>query len=229
MIGTLALIFFGLAFFLLLGGALIVLADSGARRAFRIALHRRVARLRPPRVAIVGDSLTAQCDWRSLGSRPFDVLRLALGGATLKDIGAQIVEARMMGARCFVIDGGLNDLLFDAAPLAQIEHDFRALLRRLPEDAGGVFMLAPHVADTAQAPRIDAANRLMRALAEARGLAVVDLQPRLSDGGARRPEMTNDGLHFSPLAATVWVEAARESLESLESLALERRSRDGLA
>ncbi|CAN2534416.1 hypothetical+protein [Methylocapsa aurea] len=229
MIGTLALIFFGLAFFLLLGGALIVLADSGARRAFRIALHRRVARLRPPRVAIVGDSLAAQCDWRSLGSRSFDVLRLALGGATLKDIGAQIVEARMMGARCFVIDGGLNDLLFDAAPLAQIEHDFRALLRRLPEDARSVLMLAPHVADPAQAPRIDAANRLMRGLAEARGLAVVDLQPRLSDGGARRPEMTDDGLHFSPLAATVWVEAARESLESLESLALERHSRDGLA
>lgn len=214
MVTTFALIFFALAFLLLFGGALIVLSDAGARRAFRIALFRRVARLRPPRYAIVGDSLAAQCDWRSLGSRPFDVLRLALGGATLKDIGAQIVEARMMGARCFVIDGGLNDLLFDEAPPEQIDHDFRALLRRLPEDARGVLMLAPHVADAAQAPRIDEANRLMRGLAEARGLAVVDLQPRLSEGGARRTEMTDDGLHFSPLAAKIWVEAAREGLSS---------------
>ncbi|WP_024881242.1 GDSL-type esterase/lipase family protein [Methylosinus sp. LW3] len=212
MIATLAQIFFILAFLLLLGGALIAASDAGVRRAFRIALHRRVARLRAPRYAIVGDSLAAQCDWRPLRRRPFDVLRLCLGGATLKDIGAQIVEARMMCARCFIIDGGLNDLLFDAAPLAQIDHDFRALLRRLPEDARGVLMLAPHVADAAQAPRIDEINALMRALAEARGLAVVDLAPQLSQDGARRPEMTDDGLHFSPLAAKLWVRAARERL-----------------
>ncbi|MBG0810155.1 SGNH/GDSL hydrolase family protein [Methylosinus sp. H3A] len=223
MIATLAQFFFALAFLLLLGGALILVSDAGTRRAFRIALHKRVARLRPPRVAIVGDSLAAQCDWRRLGSRPFDVLRLAVGGATLKDIGAQIVEARMIGVRCFVIDGGLNDLLFDEAPLAQIDHDFRALLRRLPENARGVLMLSPHVADPAQAPRIDEANRLMRALAEARGLAVVDLQPRLSEGGARRLEMTDDGLHFSPLATEIWVEAVCERLSG------ERLSRKGIA
>lgn len=212
MFATLAQIFLLAAISVLLGGALIVVSDALARRAFRIALHRRVARLRAPRYAIVGDSLAAQCDWRLLSPWPFDVLRLAVGGATLKDIGAQIVEARMMGARCFVIDGGLNDLLFDEAPLAQIEHDFRALLRRLPENARGVLMLAPHVADPAQAPRIDAANRLMRTLAEARGLTVVDVAPFLSKDGARRPEMTEDGLHFSPLAAKIWVEAARERL-----------------
>lgn len=211
-IATLAQILFILFILPLLFGALIVASDAGARRAFRIALHRRVAHLRPPRYAIVGDSLAAQCDWRPLRLRPFDVLRLCLGGATLKDIGAQIVEARMMGARCFVIDGGLNDLLFDEAPLAQIENDFRALLRRLPEDARGVLMLAPHVADAATAPRIDEINALMRALAEARGLAVVDLAPQLSHNGARLPEMTDDGLHFSPLAAKLWVRAAKERL-----------------
>lgn len=97
MIATLAQIFFILVFLLLLFGALIAASDAGVRRAFRIALHRRVTRLRAPRYAIVGDSLAAQCDWRPLRRRPFDVLRLCLGGATLKDIGAQIVEARMGG------------------------------------------------------------------------------------------------------------------------------------
>lgn len=191
---------------------LVVALDAGARRAFRVALLARLGRFRPPRYAILGDSLAQQCDWRSLGSRPFDVARLAYGGATIKDVARQALEARVIGARCLVIDGGLNDLLFDEAGVEAIDHDFRALLRRIDEDQRAIVTLMPYVADAALAPRIDEANRILRALAEARGFAVLDLNPFLSANGARLPEMTDDGLHFTPRACGAVVAAVRRSL-----------------
>lgn len=194
--------------------ALLVAIDGGARRAVVIALFKRLARLYPPRYAIVGDSLAAQCDWRILGRHPLDVVNLAVGGATIKEISGQIVQAGAIGATRLVIDGGLNDLLFDEAPIEQIEYDFRALLRRIGAGTQAIVTLMPHVADPALAPRIDEANRLIRTLAEGRGLEALDLNPQLSAKGARRPEMTDDGLHFTPLACAIWVEAVRQRFSS---------------
>lgn len=189
-----------------------VVIDGAVRRAFLLTLFKRFARKFPPRYAIVGDSLAAQCDWRSLGRRPLDVVNLATGGATIKDIAGQILQANAVGATWLVIDGGLNDLLFDGAPIEQIDYDFRALLRRIGPDTKAIVTLMPHVGDPAPAARIDAANRLIRALAESRGFAVVDLDPQLSSDGVRRPDMTDDGLHFTPLACAIWVEAVRSRL-----------------
>ncbi len=189
-----------------------VVIDGAARRGVILALFKRLARKFPPRYAIVGDSLAAQCDWRPLGRHPLDVVNLAMGGATIKEIAGQIMQAGAVGASCVVIDGGLNDLLFDDAPIEQIEYDFRALLRRIGAETNAVVTLMPYVADPAPSARIDDANRVIRRLAESRGFAVLDLNPQLSSDGARKPEMTDDGLHFTPLACTIWVEAVRRRL-----------------
>lgn len=196
-----------------------VILDGSVRRAFLFALFKRLAQKFPPAYAIVGDSLATQCDWRSLGRHPLDVINLAKGGATIKEIAGQVLEAGATGAKCVVVDGGLNDLLFDEAPIEQIEYDFRALLRRIGPQTRAIVTLMPHVADLALAPRIDAANRVVRALAEERGFAIVDLNPRLSANGARKLEMTDDGLHFTPLACAIWVDAVREAASSEAGLA----------
>jgi len=165
-----------------------------------------------PRVIVVGDSLAACCPFGKLSRRPLGVLSLAKGGARLKEIGGQISRARGIAARNMIIDGGLNDILFYDAPPEQIEHDFRALLRRLDNGARAIFTLMPHVADPAYSERIDAANRRMAALCADHGVAVLDLNPEVSTGGVRRPEMTDDGLHFSTRANKAWIAAVRRMM-----------------
>jgi lysophospholipase L1-like esterase len=188
--------------------------SSGAvRRAMFLSLIERSGGRISPRYVVVGDSLAAQCPWgRALGLRPFGVLNLAVGGATLKEIAGQIARARTIGKNFLLIDGGLNDLLFDGASLQQIEYDFKALLRRLEPEDKAVVTLMPYVSDPSFTARIDEANAIMRRLAEERGCLVVDINAEISSNGVRRMEMTNDGLHFSALADSIWIEAVRREI-----------------
>jgi hypothetical protein len=202
---------FAAVFLLAATVAVFALVNRGAREAMLLSVARN-QRWIAPRIIVVGDSLAACCPFGTLSRRPLGVLTLAKGGATLKEIAGQIMQARGIAARYVVIDGGLNDILFDAAPPEQIERDFRALLRRLDDGATAIFTLMPHVADRAYSERIEAANRRMAALCAEHGVRVLDLNPELSMGGVRRPEMTNDGLHFSARANEAWISALRRMI-----------------
>lgn len=191
--------------FLALVGAL-ALAHGDTRRSLQLLLARRIPPLAPD-VVVAGDSLAACCPFRTLRRRPFGVLSLARGGATLKEIAGQVGQARDFSPRWLVLDGGLNDLLVDSATPDRIAEDFEALLRRRPEGAQAIFTLAPLTSNAADAPRIRAANERLRALCLASGICVVDLNPLVASGDARLPEMTDDGLHFSPAANAIWVDA----------------------
>ncbi len=208
---TLVVVLLIAAFLLAAKAAVFAFIDRGARDAMLLSLARN-QRWIAPRVIVVGDSLAACCPFGKLSRRPLGVLTLAKGGATLKEIGGQISRARGIAARYIIIDGGLNDILFYDAPPEQIEHDFRALLRRLDNGARAIFTLMPHVADPAYSGRIEAANRRMAALCADRGVAVLDLNPEVSTGGVRRPEMTDDGLHFSARANQAWIAAVRRMM-----------------
>jgi hypothetical protein len=197
--------------------AVFALVDRDARDAMLLSLARN-QRWTAPRVIVVGDSLAACCPFAKLSWRPLGVLTLAKGGATLKEIGGQILRARGIAARHVIIDGGLNDILFHDAPPEQIEHHFRALLRRLDDGATAIFTLMPHVADPAYSEQIEAANRRMAALCAEHGVAVLDLNPELSTDGVRRPEMTDDGLHFSARANEAWIAAVRRMMSEETAL-----------
>jgi len=140
------------------------------------------------------------------------VINLAKGGARLADIAGQLERAQRNGARRFIIDGGLNDLFRAAAPIQDVERDFRRLLQVLDPDASAIFTLMPYIAQREAAPRIDAANAMMAELCRGRGIEVLDLNPRVSLNGARRAEMSDDGVHFTPRANAVWIAALREKL-----------------
>ncbi len=208
---TLVVILLAAAFLLAAKVAVFALVDRGARDAMLLSLARN-QRWFAPRIIVVGDSLAACCPFGKLSWRPLGVLSLAKGGATLEEIGGQITRARGIAARYVIIDGGVNDILFHDAPREQIERDFRALLRRLDDGARAIFTLMPHVADPAYSERIEASNRRMAALCAEHGVAVLDLNPELSTGGVRRPEMTDDGLHFSARANEAWIAALRRMM-----------------
>ena len=173
----------------------------------QVDLRRRLAS-----VVIAGDSLAACCPFFRLSARPLATLNLARGGSRLADVAAQLRGAPRRAALSFVIDGGLNDLLGAGASTASIERDFRAVLDALPCPTRAIFTLMPHVSDKAEAHRIDAANAEIAELCRRHSVAVLDLNPIVSRGGARLPEMTDDGLHFTPRANALWLEALRPLL-----------------
>ncbi|MFY9656709.1 MAG: GDSL-type esterase/lipase family protein [Methylocystis sp.] len=168
------------------------------------SLRRRLAK-----VVIAGDSLAAGCPFRRLSARPLATLNLARGGARLADVEVQLRDAPRRAALSYVIDGGLNDLLGACASTAAIARDFRAVLDALPCPPRAVFTLMPHVSDKAEASRIDAANAAMAELCREYSVTVLDLNPLVSHGGARRPEMTDDGLHFTSKANALWIGALK--------------------
>jgi lysophospholipase L1-like esterase len=173
-------------------------------------LRRRFAK-----VVIAGDSLAAGCPFRRLSMRPLATLNLARGGARLADVAVQLKEAPRRAGLSYVIDGGLNDLLGAGASTFAIARDFRAVLDALPRPSRAVFTLMPHVSDLAEAPRIDAANAAMAELCREYSVSVLDLSPLVSRGGARLPEMTDDGLHFTSKANARWIEALKPMLARL--------------
>lgn len=161
------------------------------------------------RFLVIGDSLAACCPFHKLSPWPFGALNLAKGGALLGDIARQIDVVPQATPRWILADGGLNDLLGAGRSPGEIHRDFVTLLRRLDGRAPVIFTLMPHVSDPAAAPRIDAANALMRDVCRRYGVAVLDLNPQLSLYGARRPETTQDGLHFTDRANALWIAALR--------------------
>ncbi len=190
-----------------------VLADSAVRRTIHLSLARRIGGVFSPRIIVVGDSLAASCPFGKLVGRPFAVLNLAAGGATLKEIAGQIHRAREIAAPFLLIDGGLNDLLFDGARAERVAEDFLALTRRIGDGPTVVVTLMPYVDDPAQTARIEEANAVLSALCRARGYLTVDLNPAVCAGGVRRPEMTNDGLHFTRAAERAWVRAVQRAAQ----------------
>lgn len=190
----------------------IALTDGAVRREIKLSLARRMGGLFSPSVIVVGDSLAASCPWERLVGRPFGVLNLATGGATLKEIAGQIYRARGVAASYLLINGGLNDLLFDEARADQIEADFLALLRRIGNGPRVVVTLAPFVDDPAQTDRITSANEIVSRLCRERGYLAVDLNPALCVDGVRRSEMSADGLHFTRAAELVWIDATRAAI-----------------
>lgn len=187
------------------------IANAKTRRDLRLALARK-SRLFAPRLIVAGDSLAACCDFRPLARKPFGVLSMAKGGATLREIAGQLSLTKGIRARLTIVDGGLNDLLAHGAEPERIAGDFRLLASQLGSGGEAVFTLMPHVADRAQTARIDEANALIAAICRENGVAVLDLNPIVSVDGVRKAEMTDDGLHFTPHANALWIEALRNVL-----------------
>jgi lysophospholipase L1-like esterase len=162
------------------------------------------------RLVVVGDSLAACCPWNRLDWTPFGAFNLARGGARLEDIARQLDAAPQ--PRFVLADGGLNDLLGDGRSPEEIHRHFVALLDGLAKHPRAMFTLMPHVSDPTRTRAIDAANALISESCRKAKIAVLDLNPWLSQNGVRRSEMTDDGLHFTSRANDVWIAAVRRAL-----------------
>lgn len=198
-----------------------VVTNDATRKALQLTFLRKIRWVVRPRFVIVGDSLAEQCQWSGLTLRPFAAVNLATAGAGLKDIAGQVVRSWLIPGDWLLVNGGINDVLWDTASIDRLEEDFRWLLRRIGNRRKVIITLIPYVSNDAELPRIpaadrtariDEANRLIAQLSAERGFIVIDLNSEISSGGTRRPEMTNDGIHFSQRANSIWIQAVQRTV-----------------
>lgn len=192
-----------------LGCLVLGAASAEARSTFLLWF----ARVWTPTYALAGDSTTRNCTWAGrLDWNPFAIANLAASGRATREIVAQVRSAKRLGAHTVLIAAGINDLLLDDAPTDVIAFNFDVLFRNLGRDQRAIVTLIPYTSDVALSSRIDAANISIRRLAEQRNIAVIDLNPALSDNRVRRPEMTFDGIHFTERACAVWLGLLKKQL-----------------
>jgi hypothetical protein len=187
---------------------------SGTIRSYvSMLIDRQVARAWPFTYAVVGDSLAAECPWKwSFGFSPVALSNLAVSGADIRAITRQVELAQYLRPQVVFISGGINDLINNEAPLGAIRFDFALLLRRLGKQQKSIVTLIPYISDRNFTDRITAANEAIAELSFKHGISVLDINPLLSAGGVRRPEMTRDGIHLSALACQTWIAAVKSRL-----------------
>jgi lysophospholipase L1-like esterase len=189
------------------------LMSGRLRASIPILIDRQLARAWPFTYVVVGDSLAAECPWKwSFGLSPVAVANLAVAGSDIRGITHQLDLAHHFRPQVVLISGGINDLINYEAPLDAIRYDFALLLRHLGKEQKSVVTLIPYISDLNFADRITAANEVIAELSLQRGIPVVDINPSLSVGGVRRPEMTTDGIHLSALACRTWITAVKSRL-----------------
>ena len=189
---------------------LAVLLSGSVRTALLATIDRKIASISPPQYAVVGDSLTADCNWRwNLGT--LSAINLGTGGTNIREIARQVNQAFALKTKFVSIEAGINDVLLEGASIQRVEQDFKILLQQIPPDRTAIVTLIPYVSDGSLSNKIDAANGIIRSLATARGLAVVDLNPNVASNGIRNPDMTTDGIHLSSNACRVWANKIREN------------------
>src|ERR1700730_16594379 len=186
---------------------------SGIIRSYvSMLIDRQVARAWPFTYAVVGDSLAAECPWKwSFGFSPVGLSNLAVSGADIRAITRQVELAQDLRPQVVFISGGINDLINNEAPLDAIRYDFALLLRRLGKK-NSIVTLIPYISDRNFTDRITAANAAIAELSLEHGISVLDINPLLSAGGVRPPEMTRDGIHLSALACQTWIAAVKSRL-----------------
>jgi hypothetical protein len=195
-----------------------VVLSGSLRSAFLLTIYRQVAWIWPHEYASIGDSLINHCSWRLLLEKPFSTVDLAEGGQGISGVTQQIVQSQEVGAKYLFIATGINDIILEHTPIDQITYNFTLVLRKIGPDQKAVVTLIPYVSDPAFSPAIREANIAIRSLAENRGLAVIDLNPDIAQNGVRKPEMTTDGVHFSPQACSVWIAAIRAKINYFKTM-----------
>lgn len=170
---------------------------DGVRFALTNKVAELSARVVPPKVVFVGDSITAGGrGWFGL-ARPLGTVNLARVGFELRQMHPLMKTASEYRPRHVAFMGGSNDVAAGRTD-EEIIRDFAELLPH-----ASIVTLIP-LQKPENAERIERLNARMRSLAEARALPVIDLNPLIADGGALKAEYTTDGLHFSDAAYALW-------------------------
>ena len=170
------------------------------------------------KIVMLGDSLTAGCDWQARLAQAEVVNQGVCGDSTWSVMTRlnQVVEAR---PDLIFLQLGINDFGKKPLPEAILERHqkiWREMREKLPQAKLYVVSLLPVSAK--RYPRwgkpVVQLNLLLREAAEKNGLIYIDVYSRMSDqNGSLFKNFTYDGLHLLPKAYDQWLEAVKPYID----------------
>lgn len=163
----------------------------------------------PVDIVMVGDSLMALMPWDDV-FRSVSIANRGAGGDTTARILARMDAIRAVRARKAFVMAGANDLA-QGIPVEDVFANYKRIVEALLADRVRVHILATldctrSVCSWADEAR--ALNRRLAGFARDRGLAFIDLNPRLSsDAEGLLDAYSQDGVHLNNEGYHLWVEA----------------------
>ena len=174
--------------------------------ANRVAVFRAL-RDTSSTVTMLGDSRIEFCDWAELLAQPADIANRGISGDTIGGLLARLDDSVPAGSRVCVVEVGINDLIQHVAVDAA-EAQFRRLLTALSNRQQRIVLTSVIDVDAGQPGlnrRIAALNgRLAQLARQTPNTTWLDLNPRLSPGGALAVENIFEGAHLTDHGYAVW-------------------------
>lgn len=246
-----------LAALLLMGGATVLAQEDTAREAPSLSPEKTsyVQRLTPAMgagyaqgyesrllefegekqhmdVVFLGDSLTNRGDWQRLSGK-LSIANRGIDGDTIAGLEVRLDQVAAMRPRALFLLIGVNDLSTRWRP--DVYKDYAALLDDLKEQLPDTQIYVQSLLPTRDDMRvimdnsvIVLVNNKIRAMAEERGMAYIDIFSGLLDPAENRlkREYTMDGLHLTPAGYAVWEQALAPYLGQLEGLKAQEEQND---
>ena len=170
------------------------------------------------KVVMLGDSLTAGCDWQARLTEA-EVVNQGVCGDSTWSVIARLDQVAAARPDLIFLQLGINDFGKKPSPEGILERHqkiWRELREKLPEAELYVVSLLP--VSARRYPRwgepVVRLNDLLRAAAGESGLTYIDVYSQLSDqDGNLVKDFTYDGLHLLPPAYDRWLETVKPYID----------------
>ena len=154
------------------------------------------AKVRPPRIVFLGDSITA-----GMGAS-LSTINLGESGLLTFQIVDRAATAMKYHPDAIVVMAGTNDAMRDIDP-GKLMAEWDRLFT-IADNTPVIVTLAPMTTDTQLNWRILAIDSIAHAAAINHSARLIDLNPELAPTGTLEPRYTIDGVHLTNAAYTIW-------------------------
>jgi lysophospholipase L1-like esterase len=188
-------------------------------QAYLQMIDRQMAKIAHPEFVFIGDSLTANGNWRwMLSNNPFTAVNLAESGATINEVSAQLLKARAYHARFLAVLAGTNDLITYHRNFHHIVCNYASLLANIPKGQQTIITLIPYTSFSIDSNQISALNtEIVKLSGQSSSNLLLDLNPYISTNGVLLPNFTTDGVHFNDRAYQIWRDEILKLIKKLRS------------
>jgi hypothetical protein len=160
----------------------------------------------------IGDSHIEQCEWYELFPQK-KVRNRGIGGETTGALLARMEVSIKPGARCLVLQIGINDLL-SGIENELIIQNYDKILGRLKDQKLYSICCLPFF--TRYRPEVKSQqkelNQKLKKLIESKGFICLDMNPLFAPGGQMKSEFTSDGVHLNTLGYQKWLDSIKTKL-----------------
>ena len=158
-------------------------------------------------IVFLGDSLTAECEWREMFGNNALILNRGIGGDTSAGVLKRAASvAALQPAAVFLMIGTNDALKLDYRPDDTIQKD-RAIVQTILQGSPGTKIYLESILPTRN-PKFNRwsgnVNDGIRGLADGNTVAYLDIRAAFVDDGALNSNFTEDGIHLNGAGYQCW-------------------------